>query len=57
MKRKFDIILWGASGFTGKLIAEYFLKEYGLDKTLRWAIAGRNKTKLEDLRLKLWLKV
>ena len=53
MNRKFDIILWGASGFTGKLITEYFLKEYGLDNSIKWAIAGRNQKKLEDLKLKL----
>jgi len=45
--------LWGASGFTGKLIAEYFLKEYGLNKSLRWAMAGRDKKKIERLRLEL----
>ena len=53
MKRSYDIILWGASGFTGALVAEYFLREYGLNKTFRWAIAGRNKQKLKALRLKL----
>ena len=53
MKRKFDIILWGATGFTGRLVAEYFLKEYGLNKSLNWGIAGRDKDKLEKLRYKL----
>ena len=53
MKRSYDIILWGASGFTGALVAEYFLREYGLNKTFKWAIAGRNKQKLKALRLKL----
>ena len=53
MNRKFDIILWGATGFTGKLVAEYFLREYGLNKSLNWGIAGRNKGKLEKLRYKL----
>tara|TARA_B100001250_G_scaffold412703_1_gene444619 strand:+ start:5495 stop:6748 length:1254 start_codon:yes stop_codon:yes gene_type:complete len=53
MNRKFDIILWGATGFTGKLVAEYFLREYGLNKSLNWGIAGRNKKKLEKLRFKL----
>ena len=53
LKWSYDIILWGASGFTGALVAEYFLREYGLNKTLKWAIAGRNKQKLKALRLKL----
>ncbi len=53
MNRKFDIVLWGATGFTGRLVAEYFLEQYGLNKTLKWAIAGRNKEKLNKLRQEL----
>tara|TARA_Y200000002_G_scaffold307802_1_gene263964 strand:- start:32 stop:169 length:138 start_codon:yes stop_codon:yes gene_type:complete len=45
MSREFDIILWGATGFTGRLVAEYFLKEYGLKKSLNWGIAGRSRKK------------
>jgi len=40
--RDFDIVLWGASGFTGSLVAEYLATVPGL----RWAIAGRNPAKL-----------
>ncbi len=47
--REFDIIVWGASGFTGKLVAEYIYKNYKL-KNLKWAIAGRNKLKLISIR-------
>ena len=43
---EFDIILWGASGFTGKLTAEYLLGRYGIGGELKWAIAGRNRAKL-----------
>ena len=53
MNREFDIILWGATGFTGRLVAEYFLKEYGLKKSLNWGIAGRSRKKLENLRYEL----
>ena len=28
-KNKYDIIIFGATGFTGKLVVEYFLKNYG----------------------------
>ena len=46
-ERQYDVIVWGASGFTGKLVAEYLLGKYGIDGKLRWAIAGRNQEKLE----------
>ena len=51
--RKYDVVLWGASGFTGKLVAEYLSRKYGVNKELKWAIAGRNKAKLESLRASL----
>lgn len=48
-EREFDIILFGATGFTGQLVAEYLLREYGHKGSLRWAIAGRNSQKLEEV--------
>jgi len=48
--REFSIVIWGATGFTGKLTAEYLLGRYGVDKNFRWAIAGRNQAKLEAVR-------
>ena len=48
--RDYDIIVWGASGFTGKLVAEYLFKKYGSNKNLKWAIAGRNSLKLNSVR-------
>lgn len=48
--REFDVIVWGATGFTGTLVAEYLLRQYGVDADLRWAIAGRSNEKLESLR-------
>lgn len=53
MNRTYDLILWGATGFTGQLVAEYLLKQYGIDNNLRWAIAGRNEAKLEQVRQEL----
>jgi len=52
-EREFDVIVWGATGFTGRLTAEYLLEKYGLDGELRWAIGGRNASKLEKLRSSL----
>ena len=43
---QFDLVLWGATGFTGQITAEYLLKEYGVDGPLRWALGGRNQEKL-----------
>jgi short subunit dehydrogenase-like uncharacterized protein len=48
--REFDIVLWGASGFTGRLVADYLVRNYlGGDTGLRLALAGRNKEKLEGI--------
>jgi len=49
-EREFDIILWGATGFTGRLVAEYLLGRYGSGADLRWALAGRNQARLEAVR-------
>ncbi|MCP5089540.1 MAG: saccharopine dehydrogenase [Gammaproteobacteria bacterium] len=51
--REFDVVVWGATGFTGTLVAEYLLRQYGLDGDLRWAIAGRSQEKLDELRAAL----
>jgi short subunit dehydrogenase-like uncharacterized protein len=48
--REFDLIVWGATGFTGTLVAEYLNRQYGIDGDLRWAIAGRSRQKLDELR-------
>ena len=48
--REFDVIVLGASGFTGRLVVEYLLSTYGVDGDLKWAMAGRNKSKLEEVR-------
>jgi len=48
--REFDIVLWGATGFTGRLVADYLVRNYlGGDTKLRLALAGRNKEKLEGI--------
>lgn len=44
--RPYDLILFGASGFTGRLVAEYLGQHYGTNQNLRWAVAGRNREKL-----------
>jgi len=49
--RQYDVVLFGATGFTGGLTAEY-LAEHA-PEGLRWALAGRNKAKLEAVRKRL----
>lgn len=49
-EREFDIIIQGATGFTGTLVAEYLLRQYGSGDELRWALAGRNEQKLRQVR-------
>ena len=48
--RNFDIIVFGASGFTGRLVAEYLQNTYGNGKTVSWAMAGRSEAKLASVR-------
>lgn len=48
--REFGVVVWGATGFTGKLTAEYVLGRYGVSGEFAWAIAGRNREKLEGVR-------
>jgi short subunit dehydrogenase-like uncharacterized protein len=40
--RNLDIVVDGATGFTGQLDVEYIATYYGNDKKLRWAMAGRS---------------
>lgn len=47
---EFDIIVFGASGFTGRLVAEYLAGRYGVAGTVKWAIAGRSAQKLGAVR-------
>ena len=45
--RKYDIVLYGASGFTGRQTVEY-CRQFA-PPGLRWAIAGRNRFKLQSV--------
>lgn len=51
--RSNDVLLWGATGYTGQLVAEYLLRHYGVGGKLRWALGGRNREKLEKVRAAL----
>jgi len=47
---KFDIVVYGATGFTGQLVAEYLAQQYKGDANLKWAMAGRSQDKLASVR-------
>lgn len=49
-EREFDVIVWGATGFTGQLVVEYLAQHYGVGRDLNWAIGGRSRDKLEQVR-------
>ena len=54
-QREHDIVLFGGTGFTGALTAQYLASHAG--DTTRWALAGRNMDKLEALRERLGVDV
>jgi short subunit dehydrogenase-like uncharacterized protein len=47
---KFDIVVYGATGFTGQLVAEYLAKHYTGARAPKWAMAGRSLDKLASVR-------
>ncbi len=53
MNRDFHVIIWGATGFTGRLVARYMCQQYGISNDVRWTIAGRNGDKLQQVRSEL----
>ena len=53
--RQYDVVIFGATGFTGALTAEYFAKHAPAE--LSWALAGRNKAKLQAVQRKLGVDV
>lgn len=47
---EFDVIVHGASGFTGRLVAEHLAQRYGVGGEVRWAMSGRSADKLAAVR-------
>ena len=45
-----DIVVYGATGFTGRLVAEYLAARYAGTSDLKWAMAGRSRDKLAAVR-------
>jgi short subunit dehydrogenase-like uncharacterized protein len=51
-ERSYDVVVFGATGFTGRLAAEYLARK-GLETPIRWAIAGRSAARLAEVRTAL----
>jgi short subunit dehydrogenase-like uncharacterized protein len=47
---EFDLIVYGASGYTGRLVAEHLARRYGVGGAVKWAMAGRDAAKLAEVR-------
>jgi len=50
MSPTFDVVVFGATGFTGRLVAEYLNSRRGPGSPVTWAMAGRSRPKLEEVR-------
>jgi len=48
--RELDIIVYGATGYTGRLVCEYLNKQYGVNGDVKWAMAGRSQDKIDSVR-------
>jgi short subunit dehydrogenase-like uncharacterized protein len=47
--RDHDVVVYGATSFVGQILCRYLVRRHGTDGDLRWAIAGRNASKLDEL--------
>ena len=47
--KEYDFVVYGATGFTGKLVVEYLVDKYSNNSKIKWALAGRNLEKLESV--------
>lgn len=48
--REFGIVVYGATGYTGRLVCEYLNNQYGVNGDVVWAMAGRSEEKLQAVR-------
>ena len=47
--KEYDFVVYGATGFTGKLVVDYLVHKYSNNSKIKWALAGRNLEKLESV--------
>jgi len=48
--KQFGVVVYGATGYTGRLVCEYLNKQYGVNGDIKWAMAGRSQEKLVQVR-------
>src|SRR5262245_59880135 len=53
MAHTYDVIVFGSTGYTGRLVAEHLLKSYGANGSVNWGMAGRSRDKLEQVRAEI----
>jgi len=53
--KKYDIVVYGATGFTGRLVAEYLNSRYGNGDEVSWAMGARSQEKLKSVRSEIGL--
>jgi short subunit dehydrogenase-like uncharacterized protein len=46
---RYDLIVFGATSFVGGILCRHLVRRHGTDGELRWAIAGRSETKLDEV--------
>lgn len=49
-QRQYGIVVYGATGYTGRLVCEYLNRQYGVNGDVSWAMAGRSMEKLQSVR-------
>ena len=47
--REYDVVVYGATSFVGQILCTYLVSRHGTDGDLRWAIAGRSASKLDEV--------
>ncbi|MFK8185985.1 MAG: trans-acting enoyl reductase family protein [Phormidesmis sp.] len=55
-KASYDLVVFGATGFVGRILCGYLLNQVGTNESVKWAIAGRSEAKLEALITELGAK-
>ena len=48
-RREYDVVVYGATSFVGQILCRYLTRRHGAVGKLRWAIAGRDLTKLDEV--------
>jgi len=48
--KEFGVVVYGATGYTGRLVCEYLNNQYGVNGEVKWAMAGRSQAKLTQVR-------